>query len=78
MPRFYFHVYDDDVALDDEGMEVASAASAMEIAVTGARALACEEVSSGRLHLSHRIEVADEKGAIVGKVTYRDAVTVEE
>jgi hypothetical protein len=60
MPRFFFHVYDNIVALDDEGLELESAALARNAAVRAARQLAAEEiVSDGVLHLRHRIEVEE-------------------
>ena len=62
MPRFYFHVYDDLVALDDEGAELPSVAEAREAAVRAARELATEEIKrKGTLTMKHRIEVEDER-----------------
>ena len=77
MPRFFFHVYDDVSAWDEEGMELPGAEEALRVATRGARALACEQVAHGRLNLGHRIEIADEAGAVVAKVAFGDAVTVE-
>ena len=63
MPRFFFHVYDDYVALDDEGAELPSVAEAREAAVRAARELATEEIrAKGKLTLKHRIDVEDENG----------------
>jgi hypothetical protein len=77
MPRFFFHVYDDIVALDNEGVELSSIERAKDEAIRGARALACEEVLKGDLHLDHRIEVADESGAVLEIVNFRDVVAVD-
>jgi hypothetical protein len=77
MPRFFFHIYDDVVALDDEGLELADIEAARREAVRGARSLACEEVLHGHLHLHHRIEIASEAGDVVAAVAFKDAVAVE-
>lgn len=77
MPRFFFHVYDDIVALDEEGMELADTETAKAMAVATARALAADQVAKGMLTLHHRIEVTDETGAHVATVAFRDAVLVE-
>ena len=76
MPRFFFHVYDDVVALDDEGIELPDAEAARRAALDGARALAADQVRKGRLDLRHRIEVVDESGARVLSVTFDEAVRV--
>lgn len=77
MPTFFFNVYDDLAATDEDGLELPDLDAAKAEAVRGARALACEQVTRGRLNLSHRIEVTDEIGRTVATVTFRDAVTVE-
>jgi hypothetical protein len=74
MPRFFFHVYDDMVALDEEGQELPSSAAAMERAIQEARHMACHEVLKGHLGLTHRIEVEDETGAVVATVEFKDAI----
>jgi hypothetical protein len=77
MKRFFFHVYDDAVSIDPEGELLADVEAALTVARAGARALACEQVKKGRLHLAHRIEIADEAGAILAAVRFGDAVAVE-
>ena len=74
MPKFFFHLYDDEVALDPEGRELPDAATAEEEAIANARAIACAEVIEGHLGLNHRIEVTDANDAPVVTVTFRDAV----
>ena len=76
MPRFFFHVYDDVVAIDDEGMELPDAEAARDAAVAGARALAADQARKGHLDLSHRIEVKDESGSPVLTLTFDEAVRV--
>ena len=61
--RYFFHVYSDTVALDDEGQELTSLSIAREAAVRAAREFAAEEITEGgQVSLRHRIEVEDENG----------------
>lgn len=78
MPRFYFHLYNDIVARDDEGRVLSDLNEARAVAVTEAREMMSESVLEGRMTLSHRIDVADEAGAAVATVSFRDAVTVND
>jgi hypothetical protein len=75
--RFFFHVYDDVVALDEEGIDLLNADVARAMAISAARALAADQVRKGALTLHHRIEVTDDTGAHVATVELRDAVKVE-
>lgn len=77
MPRFFFHVFDDAMTTDDEGLELADADAAREAALAGARAMICDQIKSGRLTLHHRVEVDDENGSTVLKLAFGDAVTIE-
>jgi uncharacterized protein DUF6894 len=76
VPRFFFHVFDDAVVRDEEGMELADAEAARRAALAGARALICDQVKSGRLTLHHRVEVEDEQGRPVLILPYRNAVAI--
>ncbi|HEX9932376.1 MAG TPA: hypothetical protein VGB08_05990 [Allosphingosinicella sp.] len=77
MPRFFFHVYDDVIVLDDEGMILADEGAARAAALAGARALICDTVRKGRISLGHRIEVKDEAGATVVDLSFAEAVKIE-
>jgi hypothetical protein len=77
MPRFYFHLYNDVVVMDEEGTELADAAAAREHAIEEARVMVCESVKEGHLNLDHRIEVTEDGGGPVATVTFRDAFTIE-
>ena len=77
MPRFFFHLYNDMIVEDEEGLELPDLATAREQAIVGGRELLCEQVRIGRMRLHHRIEVADEKGRIVLKVPFRELVDIE-
>lgn len=76
MPRFFFHVYDDEVALDAKGAELASLDEARDKAEHDARSLAASEVQNGHLGLNHRIEVVDQEGAEICTVRLQDIVTI--
>ena len=77
MPRYFFHVYDDTVALDDDGMDLPDADAARKLALAGARALICEEVTRGHVNLSDRIEVEDEDQRPVLTLPFASAVEIE-
>jgi hypothetical protein len=77
MPRYFFHIYNDVIAEDEEGAELPDMAAAREHAICGARSLMAEEVVAGRLCLHHRIEVADEQGRVVMKIPFRELVNIE-
>lgn len=76
VPRFFFHLYDDTVVLDGEGMELPDVDTAEQQAIEIAREMASFEVAQGHLGLNHRIEVADAAGAEVLTVHFKDAVMV--
>lgn len=78
MPRYYFHIYNDLVALDEEGRELPNIAAAREEAIKGARGLMAEELEqSGRMRLQHRIEVADEQGRVLLTIPFKELVDIE-
>jgi hypothetical protein len=77
MPRFFFHIHDDAVVIDEDGIDLADAEAARAAATAGARALMCDQMKAGRLTLHHRIEVVDEAGATVLTLPFGDAVTIE-
>ena len=77
VPRFFFHLYDDMVVRDEEGIELSDLASARKKAVENAREIACAEVLEGHLNLKHRIEVEDESGAVHLTVRFADVVRLD-
>jgi hypothetical protein len=78
MPRFFFHLFNDVVTDDLEGQELADVEAAVREARHGARALAAEQVQQGRLVLHHHIMVEDSNGRTVAKVTFGDAIAIED
>jgi hypothetical protein len=76
MPRFYFHLYDDLVVRDEEGVDLPGATTAHKKAIREARSLMCATLMEGRLVLNHRIEVEDEVGSVVATVPFAEAVEI--
>jgi hypothetical protein len=76
MPLYYFHVFNDDITIDEEGRECADMDEARTHAIEGARELACESIKQGHLNLDHRIEIVNDAGAREMTVTFREAFTV--
>jgi hypothetical protein len=76
MPRYYFHVFNDVPAIDEEGMDLPDLDAAREQAMDSARELVCEAIHQGHLNLDHRIEVEDSRHAKVLSISYRDAFTL--
>lgn len=78
MPRFYFHLRNDLDVPDEEGKELPSLEAALELAASEARKLAGEIVKeSGRITLSHRIDIEDDRHTFLASVSIRDVVRVE-
>jgi hypothetical protein len=79
MPRYYFHVLDDLVALDEEGVELPDLDTVKRQAFVAARELIAEEVRvHARVPLYHRIEVTDEQGEVVLTLPFKEVVKIED
>ena len=77
MPRFFFNLYDDLDVLDEEGLELPDLEAAKAVGVQNARSIAAEQVLGGKLVLSSRIEITDERGKVVKKIRFADAIEIE-
>ncbi|WP_137787784.1 hypothetical protein [Sphingomonas sp. 3P27F8] len=75
MPRYFFHLYNDEVTSDEEGTECADDSAATALAEEEVAIQAADSVRKHR-HLvrSHRIVVANEAGDTVTTVTFGDVV----
>ena len=63
MPRYRFHVFNDDHTLDQEGRDFADLESARIYAIGCARGIMADELKvKGEIDLSHWIEIEDEQG----------------
>ena len=77
MPRYFFHLFNNETTIDDEGHDLDDLAAARAIAIDSCRELVCESVRKGHLNLDHRIEITDDKNARVMTVTFREAFTLQ-
>ena len=78
MPRYFFHLHNDIDSLDEEGVELPGLEAARAMARRSVQFAAAESVKDeGHLVLDHHIDIADESGAIVETVRFRDVVTVQ-
>ena len=76
MPRFRFHVFNDDHTVDLEGKELPDLAAARTCAVEGARGIMADEMKSkGKINLNHWIEIEDDQGNLT-VVPFDDAVNI--
>ena len=79
MPQFYFHLYNDMNVADHEGENLPDLAAAKAYAIVQARALAGATVKEeGRIALNHRIDIEDERQAVLATVSFRDVIAVED
>ena len=77
MPRFHFHLHEEDEVEDDEGLELPDLAAAMAHALESARDIACANIVEHRtVDLDHFVEVTDGEGTELFRVTFRDAFEV--
>jgi hypothetical protein len=77
VPVFYFHLLNDVDAPDHEGTELPDLEAAMLYARRLARFTAAETLKEdGRIVLSHRIDVEDGRGSVLGTVTFGEVVDV--
>ena len=76
MPIYYFNLFNDEITMDETGVEFSSEQDARAHAVQEARAMAASAVLEGRLTGSHRIEYVDESRQLVGAVRFDEAVDI--
>lgn len=77
MPLFRFNLSEcGTLFADEEGREALDVDAARAIALTAARDIMAAEVKEGRLCLSCRIDISDERGNVVATVPFSEAVTI--
>lgn len=76
MPRYFFNLYNDLTAIDEEGVELPDLAAPEVHGIGEARYMAAMSVKEGRIDFNHRIDIADESGAVLKTVRFADAVRV--
>jgi hypothetical protein len=76
MTRFFFHVHDfgGDISRDTEGQELSSLEAARLEAVNTNRELLGEQLLHGGSILPCRIEIADDRGAVLAVVDMRETL----
>ena len=72
MPRFYFHLFDGDPCVDEEGLELDSLAAARRSAVNAARSILAHDLLKGEMPRRGSISIADASGEIMDWVTFDD------
>ena len=78
MPRYFFNVYDDVIAADEEGVDLPNEQAARLKALIGARDIIAEQVRRGYLVRSHWIDILDENRQHLLKLTFGEAVDIRE
>lgn len=76
MPLYYFNIYNDDVTLDEEGVELANEHAARAFAVKSVRELAADTALRGHLVGHHRVEYVDADQNPLGEVRFDEAVEI--
>jgi hypothetical protein len=75
MPRYFFDLYNDEVALDEEGAVLAGPDEAYRRALMEAREMIAAIVEDHRkIDLKHRIEVRGESGQILERIPFEQAI----
>ena len=78
MPTYCFHLINDIDVPDLEGTELTDLDAARAYAITQARMTSAQPVKDeGRVVLSHRIDIEDQRGTVLDKIYFREAVNVE-
>ena len=76
MPRYFFHLHNDVDALDDEGRELPNVDAARRCAEEDARQMAGESARHGHIDRAHYVEVADDTGNSLFRVTFGEVVRI--
>jgi hypothetical protein len=75
VPRFYFHVREGEkLTLDTEGTELADLAAVRHEAVHAAKEALIDAIRTDHSFDHQVFEIADEDGAVVFKLPFREAV----
>ena len=76
VPRYFFHLHNDVDATDEEGREFPDVEAARRAAEEDARQMAGESARAGHIDKAHYIEVFDEAGTALFRVTFGEVVTI--
>lgn len=76
MPRYFTHLYNNEVLRDERGEEFASLAEAQVAARTSASELIAEHIAEGIVvDLNHHLEVEDETGQVIIVLSFAELFT---
>lgn len=78
MPRYFFNLYNDITAIDEDGVEFPNLEAAREHGLSETRNMVAESAKAGHIDLNHRIDIADESRAVVATIRFADAVAIKE
>ena len=73
MPRYYFHLRNGLDLVDEEGTEFSDLEAARQYALASIRDLVSSDIRNGWLDLDHAVEIADEAGAALLRMPFREA-----
>ena len=77
MSRYFFNLYNDEISIDEEGVELADDDAAREWARREVRYQAAESVRQhAHLILSHKVVICNEAASEVETITFGDVVAV--
>jgi len=78
MPTYYLHIHNGlGVTRDEEGAEHDDLEAARAEALAGIRSILKEEVGTGRLDLTGRIEIEDASGRLLLSIPFGDALHLD-
>ena len=78
MPKFFLNLHDgDDIIEDPVGADLPSLAAARKLAIASARDILAEQMRDGQPLDGQKIEIADESGAVLATVSFREAFRLE-
>jgi len=74
---YFFHLCDGrDTLIDPDGREIGDRSTLGDIALKEARAMISQDAYGGRIELDQFIEVRDEAGTLVHRLSFRNAVNI--
>jgi hypothetical protein len=78
MPKYFFHLHNDIDVPDPEGTQLTDLGAAHTYAANQVCDLMGETIKEERrLVLHHRVDIEDERGAVLDTVWFREVVAVE-
>jgi hypothetical protein len=78
MALYFFHLSDGKKSLiDPDGRDVEDASLISKIALKEARAMISQDALGGHIDLKPYIEVRDDVGKLVHRLSFRDAVSID-